>query len=112
MITRSDLLHPGLDSRRGWLMAALAFVTCLVDFGIVYSFGAFFKPIRRGRSLLDLVVTLQEPASLSVGLDWSCIAALQRGWVKTLALEPSPHYPPGEKPLSEWPVETLILRGF
>jgi hypothetical protein len=26
-------------------MAALAFVTCMVDFGVVYSFGAFFKPI-------------------------------------------------------------------
>jgi MFS family permease len=45
MITKSDLSHPGLDSRRAWLMAALAFVTCLIDFGVDYSFGAFFKPI-------------------------------------------------------------------
>jgi MFS family permease len=26
-------------------MAALAFVTCLIVFGVVYSFGAFFKPM-------------------------------------------------------------------
>ncbi|HJU11685.1 MAG TPA: MCT family MFS transporter [Candidatus Binataceae bacterium] len=35
----------GLDSAQAWLMAALAFVTCLVVFGVVYSFGAFFKPM-------------------------------------------------------------------
>jgi MFS family permease len=34
-----------LDSSRSWFMAALAFVTCLMDFGVVYSFGAFFKPM-------------------------------------------------------------------
>lgn len=37
--------QPWLDSAQSWLMAALAFVTCLVVFGVVYSFGAFFKPM-------------------------------------------------------------------
>jgi MFS family permease len=37
--------EPKLDSGRSWLMAALAFVTCLVVFGVVYSFGVFFKPM-------------------------------------------------------------------
>src|SRR5436309_7864491 len=45
MFTRLDLPDPRLDSRHSWLMAALAFVTCLVIFGVVYSFGAFFKPM-------------------------------------------------------------------
>jgi MFS family permease len=34
-----------LDSPRAWLMAATAFVICMVAFGIAYSFGAFFKPM-------------------------------------------------------------------
>jgi MFS family permease len=37
--------YTGIDSARAWLMAALAFVTCFVIFGVVYSFGAFFKPM-------------------------------------------------------------------
>jgi MFS family permease len=45
MITESSLPHARLDSAQSWLMAALAFVTCLVVFGVVYSFGAFFKPM-------------------------------------------------------------------
>jgi MFS family permease len=45
MITRSNLPRPDLDSARSWLMATLAFVTCFVVFGVVYSFGAFFKPM-------------------------------------------------------------------
>jgi len=34
-----------LDSAYAWLMAAVAFLTCFVVFGVVYSFGAFFKPM-------------------------------------------------------------------
>jgi MFS family permease len=45
MITASSSQHTMLDSAQSWLMAALAFVTCLVVFGVVYSFGAFFKPM-------------------------------------------------------------------
>jgi MFS family permease len=37
--------HQHLDSPRAWVMAAAAFVTCFVVFGVVYSFGAFFKPV-------------------------------------------------------------------
>lgn len=33
------------DSRRAWLMVAAAFVVGFVDFGIMYSFGAFFAPM-------------------------------------------------------------------
>jgi MFS family permease len=49
-----DILEPAvlptppelaLDSPRAWLMAATAFVTCMVVFGVAYSFGAFFKPM-------------------------------------------------------------------
>ncbi len=45
MGSRSNLPDPGFDSARSWLMAALAFMTCLVAFGVVYSFGDFFKPM-------------------------------------------------------------------
>lgn len=34
-----------IDSPRAWVMAGTAFVTCFVIFGVVYSFGAFFKPM-------------------------------------------------------------------
>jgi len=34
-----------IDSLYAWRMAATAFVTCFVVFGVVYSFGAFFKPM-------------------------------------------------------------------
>jgi MFS family permease len=37
--------EPQLDSPRAWLMAATAFVACMVAFGVAYSFGAFFKPM-------------------------------------------------------------------
>ncbi len=41
--------HPvarnALDSPQAWIMAAAAFITCFVAFGVVYSFGAFFKSI-------------------------------------------------------------------
>jgi hypothetical protein len=43
MMTRPSLPNSRLDSAQSWLMAALAFVTCLVVFDVVYSFGAFFK---------------------------------------------------------------------
>ncbi|MBF6559964.1 MAG: MFS transporter [Candidatus Binataceae bacterium] len=33
------------DSPRAWLMAATAFFSCFTIFGVVYSFGAFFKPM-------------------------------------------------------------------
>jgi MFS family permease len=34
-----------LDSPYAWRMAGVAFVICFVIFGVVYSFGAFFKPL-------------------------------------------------------------------
>jgi len=42
---RTDRDHGGVDSRFAWLMAATAFFTCFVVFGVQYSFGAFFKSI-------------------------------------------------------------------
>jgi MFS family permease len=45
MLTQLDSFDSRLDSAHSWLIAALAFVTCLVLFGVVYSFGAFFKPM-------------------------------------------------------------------
>jgi nitrate/nitrite transporter NarK len=37
--------HAGLDSTHAWRMAVAAFFACFVIFGVVYSFGAFFKPM-------------------------------------------------------------------
>ncbi len=34
-----------VDSPHAWRMAAAAFLTCFTIFGVVYSFGAFFKPM-------------------------------------------------------------------
>src|SRR5450631_3708787 len=34
-----------LDSPHAWRMAVAAFFTCFTLFGVVYSFGAFFKPM-------------------------------------------------------------------
>lgn len=34
-----------IDSPLAWVMVVTAFTTCFVVFGVVYSFGAFFKPI-------------------------------------------------------------------
>jgi hypothetical protein len=34
-----------IDSPYAWRMTAIAFVTLFVIFGVVYSFGAFFRPI-------------------------------------------------------------------
>lgn len=34
-----------IDSPYAWLMAVTAFLTCFVIFGVVYSFGAFFRPM-------------------------------------------------------------------
>jgi MFS family permease len=34
-----------VDSAYAWLMAFVAFLTCFVVFGVVYSFGAFFRPM-------------------------------------------------------------------
>jgi MFS family permease len=34
-----------IDSRYAWRMVAAAFTICFVVFGVVYSFGAFFKPM-------------------------------------------------------------------
>lgn len=45
MNMRPDLPDPRLDSTKSWLMAGLAFVTCLMVFGVIYSFGAFFNPM-------------------------------------------------------------------
>ena len=38
-------LPPTLDSPRAWKMAVAAFFGCFTIFGVVYSFGAFFKPM-------------------------------------------------------------------
>lgn len=35
----------GLDSTRAWVVAASAFLSTFTVFGVVYSFGAFFKPM-------------------------------------------------------------------
>jgi MFS family permease len=35
----------GLDSARAWMVAATAFFTCFIVYGVQYSFGAFFKSI-------------------------------------------------------------------
>lgn len=34
-----------LDSRAGWLVVAATFVSTFTSFGVVYSFGAFFRPM-------------------------------------------------------------------
>ncbi|MBE3605148.1 MFS transporter [bacterium] len=39
------LSQPALDSPRAWLMAVAAFFACFTIFGVVYSFGVFFKPM-------------------------------------------------------------------
>lgn len=35
----------GVDSRAGWLVVAATFVSTFTSFGVVYSFGAFFRPM-------------------------------------------------------------------
>ncbi|WP_219412369.1 MFS transporter [Pseudonocardia nigra] len=45
MATRPGTAHPALDSARGWLSVAAAFVSMAVVFGIAYGFGAFFTPM-------------------------------------------------------------------
>src|SRR5215472_12356329 len=35
----------GVDSAHAWMVAATAFFTCFVVYGVQYSFGAFFKSI-------------------------------------------------------------------
>jgi MFS family permease len=37
--------HDGVDSAHAWMIAATAFFTCFVVYGVQYSFGAFFKSI-------------------------------------------------------------------
>jgi hypothetical protein len=37
--------RPEADSPHAWRMAVAAFFTCFTLFGVVYSFGEFFKPI-------------------------------------------------------------------
>jgi hypothetical protein len=39
------LSQSALDSPRAWLMAVAAFFACFTIFGVVYSFGVFFKPM-------------------------------------------------------------------
>ncbi len=34
-----------VDSPHAWRMAVAGFFTCFTLFGVVYSFGAFFKPM-------------------------------------------------------------------
>jgi predicted MFS family arabinose efflux permease len=41
-VVADDRREHGLDSARGWVVVAAAFVSMFVVFGIVYSFGAFF----------------------------------------------------------------------
>jgi len=40
-VSAADANHQ-LDSRRGWVVVAAAFVSTFVVFGVAYSFGAFF----------------------------------------------------------------------
>ncbi len=40
-----DSGQPALDSPRAWRMALAAFFACFTIFGVVYSFGVFFKPM-------------------------------------------------------------------
>src|SRR5207248_5375383 len=41
----SGSAHSQIDSAQSWWMAALSFLTCFTVFGVVYCFGAFFKPM-------------------------------------------------------------------
>jgi MFS family permease len=41
-LTTEVTAEPGVDSARGWVVVAAAFLSTFVVFGIVYSFGAFF----------------------------------------------------------------------
>lgn len=45
MATRPTGLDSGLDSGRGWITVAAAFLSMSVVFGVAYSFGAFFAPM-------------------------------------------------------------------
>jgi len=42
VLTEGVTAEPGVDSARGWVVVAAAFVSMFVVYGIVYSFGAFF----------------------------------------------------------------------
>jgi MFS family permease len=41
-------LSRGVDSAHAWMIAATAFFTCFIVYGVQYSFGAFFKSIAAG----------------------------------------------------------------
>ena len=51
----ADVRQSGLDSAQSWCMAALAFLTCFIVFGVVYSFGAFFVRLARLRQALESI---------------------------------------------------------
>jgi MFS family permease len=61
-----------LDSPRAWLMAATAFLSCFVVFGVMYSFGAFFKPIAAefgaNRASTSVVFSLTAAIYAALGL--------------------------------------------
>lgn len=52
----------GVDSARGWLMAAATFISTFVVFGVAYSFGAFFESMSdefgSGKGLTALLFSL------------------------------------------------------
>src|SRR6516165_3481270 len=41
----ADNMRPEVDSPRGWLVVAGAFVGAFVSFGVTYTFGVFLKPM-------------------------------------------------------------------
>src|ERR1700756_3175412 len=65
-----------IDSLYAWRMIPIAFVTLFVIFGVVYSFGAFFKPIAaefhadRARTSALFAVTAAIYNVLGLGSGW------------------------------------------
>lgn len=61
-VTTTGLPPHGLDSRRSWLMVAVAFASTFTVYGIAYSFGAFFASMSdefgSGRGLTALLFSL------------------------------------------------------
>jgi MFS family permease len=55
-----------VDSPYAWIMTVAAFITCFVAFGVVYSFGAFFKPIAAefGATRADILAVFSITAAI------------------------------------------------
>lgn len=62
----------GIDSRRGWVVVAAAFVSMFVAYGIVYSFGAFFDAMAEdfgtGKGATALMFSITSAWSFGLGL--------------------------------------------